>query len=229
MIVLNCIKYRRFLNHKRDDPEYRKKFLCALVIQYSCFLFCGPLLALTIYLLGIAPNAKQNELYDECYLTAFTWLFLVLRQAAQETVKSMVISKYYEFPLLLKTDFSTIITKQIKFRWIFYLTFWFTCGILIAWAPCIIRVSNLFHSKSKDYESCYYNGWHLLTIIINMLNLMYVALVFGRATAILSKRWLTAMVYIRPAIKYWSMSSIPNHKSAKNIVRKWHQYMLNIS
>lgn len=226
-MIKSCQDEFTYVKKQRDDPQYRRKYLCLLGLNQAFYFVVGPILVLIIYLIIIKKDAKHNEYYDECCLSVIIWIFLFIRTFVQEYIKGKVLSNYYEFPLAQRTKILPFVRKNVKCRKLFYYTFWTTAAVVIGITPCIIRATDIFVEKTND--TCFYNNGHLAVIVVNILILLYLAHTFAHHCAILSKRWHTALVYVQPAINYWKHTSNNVNSKMEHNIEVWHNYMLNIS
>ena len=234
-----CLKhayfYRRFLQFHKDSQEHRSKWLCYLCIHYLVIFAFGPLSVGLIYFFLTRAGEESNEYYDEYLLLPTIWAFFVFRTITQEYLKTYLLqqSTFYQFPLS-KIKMMPKMKHALRRTICFYHILWFISAIYIGFTPCMIRNWNFLGIKSSYYQTheknvCIYNKWHLIVIIINILGMLLFGHSLARASVILSKRWKIAIFYAKKAGNFWTVENQNYTFPTIAQVKKWHEFMLNIS
>lgn len=225
--VAQVLYYRRFLQFHKDHPDYRTKWLIYLTFHMVSMLVVGPLAVFIIYLTFNASDVGKDEFYDEYLLLLGLWIFFVFRAIASEVVKRRIlqVSEFYQFPIS-QVRLIPAIRKPINRAFIFYHLLWFFSSIFIGFTPCVLRVSDIF---DENNSVCFYNEYHLAVMIVNIFGLLLFGHTLGRASVILSKRWEIGIFFAKESIKYWDVKERNQKFPSIADVKKWHEFMLNMS
>ena len=191
------IKAYRNAQRAADDKVNTSKLYAMIFMIYVSIFIIFVLCPLSVFIKhsqSITASTNDGVETSEYFFLFGFWLYFGILTSITECLKAISVDKFVNF------DNVAIPCSNIK-RFLFNEVYYYICGwicpIIIAFIPCILRISH--------HQHCFNHNYGLFIIIWNAIALeIFIGLRFLRACRILSYRIATSYAFATKAIEFWS-------------------------